>query len=40
VKAWLLREELGDLYPVYKNVQDFRHNQGILARMPFDLIVQ
>jgi protease-4 len=39
VKAWLLREELGDLYPVYKNVQDFRHNQGILARMPFDLIV-
>ena len=40
VKAAMLRSELGDLYPAYKTVQDFRKNSGIMARLPFEIVVQ
>ena len=39
IKAYLIRSELGDMYPVYKTMQDFRKNQGIQARLPYDLMV-
>lgn len=38
IRAYLMRSELGDLYPVYKTLQDIRKNQGIQARLPYDLI--
>lgn len=39
IRAWLIRSELGDMYPVYKTLQDIRKNQGIQARLPYELIV-
>jgi len=39
VKAWAIRQELGDFYPIYKTVQGFRQNNGILFRMPYELSV-
>ncbi len=38
VKSWLVREELGEMYPAYKSMQDIRRSKGILARLPFELI--
>ena len=39
IKAWLIRSELGEMYPVYKMLQDCRKNQGIQARLPYELMV-
>jgi protease-4 len=39
VKSWMVREELGEMYPVYKTMQDFKRSKGILARLPFELLV-
>ncbi len=38
VKAWIIRSELGDMYPVYKHFQDIQRNKGIQARLPYELI--
>lgn len=38
VKAWIVRSELGDMYPVYKHFQDIQRNKGIQARLPYELI--
>ena len=37
VKNTLIRQELGEYYPAYKAMQEFRRSKGILARMPFDI---
>ncbi|MCB0530600.1 MAG: signal peptide peptidase SppA [Lewinellaceae bacterium] len=39
IRAWMLRSELGEMYPVYKTLQDMRKNQGIQARLPFELVI-
>ncbi len=39
VKAWLIRSELGEMYPAYKTLRDLRRSQGIQARLPYDLII-
>ncbi|TNE67856.1 MAG: signal peptide peptidase SppA [Bacteroidetes bacterium] len=39
IKAWLIRSELGDMYPVYKTLQDFRKNKGVQARLPYELVI-
>ncbi|MFN8301323.1 MAG: signal peptide peptidase SppA [Saprospiraceae bacterium] len=39
IKAWVVRSELGDMYPMYKTLRDFRKNQGIQARLPYDLVI-
>jgi protease-4 len=39
IRAWMVRSELGEMYPVYKMLQDARKNQGIQARLPYELIV-
>jgi len=39
IRAMLIRSELGDMYPVYKMLRDARRNQGIQARLPYELIV-
>ncbi len=38
VKSWVIRSELGDMYPVYKTLRDIRRSQGIQARLPYELI--
>ncbi len=38
VKSWMVRSELGELYPVYKTLRDIRRSQGIQARLPYELI--
>ena len=40
VRAALIRSELGDVYPVYKAVQDLRKSNGIMARLPFEIVIQ
>ena len=40
VKAWLVRTELGDLYPTYKMLRDAHRSQGsIQVRLPWELKV-
>ncbi|MCC6462210.1 MAG: signal peptide peptidase SppA [Saprospiraceae bacterium] len=39
IQAYLMRSELGDLYPIYKTLQDLRKSQGIQARLPYELMV-
>lgn len=39
VRAWAVRQELGEFYPLYKTMQGFRQNNGILFRMPYELSV-
>lgn len=36
-KMKILKSELGEQYPVYRQLQKAVHSSGILARMPFDL---
>ena len=38
VKSWLIRTELGEMYPMYKTMRDLRRNQGVQARLPYELI--
>jgi protease-4 len=38
IKSSLIRTELGEMYPAYKTMQEFRRSKGILARLPFELI--
>jgi len=39
VKAWAIRQELGEFYPLYKTMQGFRQNNGIMFRIPYELSV-
>lgn len=39
VRAWVLRQELGEFYPLYQTVKGIRNNNGILLRMPYDLSI-
>ncbi|MBC7776540.1 MAG: signal peptide peptidase SppA [Phycisphaerae bacterium] len=39
VRAWALRQELGEFYPIYKTMQGFKQNSGILFRLPYELSV-
>ncbi len=39
IRAWALRQEFGEFYPIFKTVQGFRQNNGILFRMPYELSV-
>lgn len=39
VKTWVVRSELGEMYPVYKMLRDFRRNQGVQARLPYELMI-
>ncbi len=38
IKAAIIRSELGEMYPVYRSLQDMRRNKGIQARLPYELI--
>lgn len=40
VRAWAIRQELGEFYPLYKTMQGFRQNNGILLRMPYEVRVK
>jgi len=40
VRTWMMRSELGELYPVYQMLRDARKNQGIQARLPYELIIR
>ncbi|MGB0526049.1 MAG: signal peptide peptidase SppA, partial [Flammeovirgaceae bacterium] len=40
IKEHLIREELGEFYEVYKNVQRLRHLQGVQALMPFEVVIR
>lgn len=38
IKAAIIRSELGEMYPVYKSLQEMRRMKGIQARLPYELI--
>jgi protease IV len=40
VKSWLMREELGDMYPMYQSLIQLRKSNGLQARLPYELIVR
>jgi protease-4 len=40
VRAWMMRSDLGELYPAYQMLRDARKNRGIQARLPFELIIR
>jgi protease-4 len=40
VKAWWLKNELGENYKYYEKIKEVASMKGIMARMPFDLDVQ
>jgi protease-4 len=40
VRAWAIRQELGEFYPLYKTMQGFRQNNGIMLRMPYEVRVK
>lgn len=40
IQSRVLRQELGEFYPLYQTMQGFRQNNGILFRMPYELSVQ
>lgn len=40
MKDNMIREELGELYTVYKNIQQLRHLQGVQALMPFEVVIR
>ncbi len=39
VKAWMIRQEMGEMYPVYKTLQDWRKAKGLQARLPYEFCV-
>ncbi|MDO8365735.1 MAG: signal peptide peptidase SppA [Saprospiraceae bacterium] len=39
VRAWAIRQELGEFYPLYKTMQGFKQNNGIMFRIPYELSV-
>ncbi|MBK8557905.1 MAG: signal peptide peptidase SppA [Lewinellaceae bacterium] len=40
IKNWMLRSQLGDMYPAYKTMMDFKESRGIQARLPYELMIQ
>ncbi len=40
VRTWMMRSDLGELYPMYRMLRDARKNQGIQARLPFEIILR
>ena len=40
IKSWMLRSQLGDMYPAYKTMMDFKESRGIQARLPYELMIQ
>lgn len=38
INAYMMRQELGEMYPAYRTMQEFRRSKGILARLPYELI--
>ncbi|MCS6930431.1 MAG: signal peptide peptidase SppA [Saprospiraceae bacterium] len=40
VRTWMMRSDLGELYPMYRMLRDARKNQGIQARLPYEIILR
>lgn len=38
VKARIMKEELGAFYPTWQQLKNTIHNQGLLARIPYDIV--
>lgn len=38
IKTRLLKEELGSFYDTWQQIKDIAHHQGLVARMPYDII--
>ncbi|MHA7111568.1 signal peptide peptidase SppA [Sunxiuqinia elliptica] len=36
-KMWFVKQELGELYPVYQRLREVKQTRGVLARMPYDI---
>ena len=40
IKIRLLKEEMGESYQIYRNIQKFSNMNGVMARLPYDLKVE
>lgn len=36
-RMWVLKQEMGDAYPIYHQLNQIKQTRGILARMPYDI---
>ena len=36
-RMWVLKQEMGDAYPIYHQLKQIKQTRGILARMPYDI---
>ena len=36
-RMWVMKQEMGDTYPIYQQLKQIKQTRGILARMPYDL---
>lgn len=39
VEAKIMKSQLGDMYPLWKHMQEMKNKKGILAELPFDLVI-
>ena len=39
-RTWVLKQEIGEAYPVYQQLKQIKQTRGILARMPYDIRVE
>lgn len=39
IETKMVKSQLGDMYPIWKHMQEVREKKGILAELPFDLII-
>jgi protease-4 len=38
-RMWVLKQELGDAYPVYHQLKQIKQTRGVLARIPYDIML-
>ncbi|GAB4347591.1 MAG: hypothetical protein OHK0038_27450 [Flammeovirgaceae bacterium] len=36
---WMLKNKLGELYPLYQQIEHIKNMQGVQARLPYDILV-
>lgn len=36
-RMWIMKDELGDVYPIYQRLKEIKQTRGILARLPYDV---
>ncbi|WP_321287790.1 signal peptide peptidase SppA [uncultured Sunxiuqinia sp.] len=38
-RMWVLKQEIGEAYPIYQRLKEIKHTRGVMAKMPYDVRV-